>query len=81
MNAGQAVEIPLFLASFVLTIIASFSVRDSLGEYITKVRKTPTFLSGVMTIFFGPIYLQYHMNRVRSFQRNAALECAITREC
>ncbi len=59
----------LLIAALVLVTVASFSVRDSLGRYITSVKGTPTYLSGVMTILFGPIYFQYHMNRIRSFQR------------
>ena len=60
----------LLLAAIVLITVASFSVRDSLGQYITSVTGKPTYLSGVMTILFGPIYLQYHMNKVRSFERH-----------
>ena len=62
----------LFLAAIVLITVASFSVRDSLGRYITSVTGRATYLSGVMTILFGPIYFQYHMNRIRSYQRHHA---------
>ncbi len=73
VKASQTIEVPVFVAALALGVMASFKVRDSLGEYITRVEGTPTFLSGVMTIFLGPVYLQFHMNRVRSFQRHTAL--------
>ena len=58
------------ITKVIIGVVASFQVRDSLGSYITGVMSRPTYLSGVMTLFFGPIYLQYHMNRVRSFQNH-----------
>jgi hypothetical protein len=56
----------ILIASIVLSVVGSFSVRDALSAYITRVRRTPVYLSGVLTIFLGAIYLQYHMNRVRA---------------
>lgn len=70
LHAPHAVEYPVDIASLIIGVVASFQVRDSLGEYITSVLSRPTYLSGVMTLFFGPIYLQYHMNRVRSLEAN-----------
>ena len=43
-------------------------VKNSLARYITSVEGSPTYLSGLMTIVLGEVYLQYHMNRVRAFQ-------------
>ena len=68
IKAPHSIEYPVDIAALLLVMVASFSVRDSLGAYITHVEGRPTYLSGVMTIFFGPIYLQYHMNGVRSYQ-------------
>ena len=70
LQAPHAIEYPVDIASLIIGVVASFQVRDSLGEYITSVKSRPTYLSGVMTLFFGPIYLQYHMNKVRSFQNH-----------
>jgi uncharacterized membrane protein YjgN (DUF898 family) len=63
----------IIIASIVLSVVGSFSVRDSLRAYMTRVKRTPVYLSGILTIFLGAIYLQYHMNRVRSL--------AVTAKC
>jgi hypothetical protein len=71
-NSPTGVTAPVVIAVLVLMVVASFRVRDTLGEYITAVEGRPTYLSGVMTLVFGPIYLQYHMGKVRSFLRHHA---------
>ncbi len=72
LHASHAVEYPTVIAGVVISVVASFRVRDSLGWYISNVKGRPTYLSGVMTLFFASVYLQYHMNRIRSFQRQQA---------
>lgn len=56
----------IVIASIALSIVGAFSVRDTLSWYISGVRGKPVYLSGVLTIFLGAVYLQYHMTRVRS---------------
>jgi hypothetical protein len=72
VHAPHSIEYPTEIVGLVISVVASFSVRDSLGVYITSITGRPTYLSGVMTLFFASVYLQYHMNRVRSFQRQTA---------
>ena len=60
-------------AGLLVMLYASFSVKDTLAAYTTSVTGRPTYLSGLMTIFFSEVYLQYHMNKVRSLQRSAVL--------
>jgi hypothetical protein len=64
-SAGLAIDI----GGLVLLVIAIFSVRDTLSWYITTIEGRATYLSGVMTLFFAEVYIQYHMNKVRSFLR------------
>jgi hypothetical protein len=65
IHAGNGIVAVVGIASLALDLVASFSLRDSLAWYITTLTKRSTYLSGMMTIFFGPIYFQYHINKVR----------------
>ena len=76
MHASVPIQALVQLAAVLVATFAAFSVKDTLAKYITNVEGTPTWLSGLMTIIFGEVYLQYHMNRVRSFDRHAALATA-----
>ena len=69
-NVDVRVQVAVRVATAVLMVVASFKVRDALGEYISDVDRRPTYLSGVLTIFLGPIYLQYHMDKVRGHLRH-----------
>jgi drug/metabolite transporter (DMT)-like permease len=71
LGGNQSAGLAIDIAGLVLVVIAIFSVRDSLSWYITKIEGRATYLSGVMTLFFGEVYLQYHMNRVRSLLRRS----------
>jgi len=55
-----------FIVSLILALIATFAVRDALAVYLTKVTGRPAYLGSFLTLILGPIYLQYHMNRVRT---------------
>ena len=68
----RSVGLAIDIGGLVLMVIAIFSVRDTLGAYITEIERRPTYLSGVMTLFFAEVYIQYHMNRVRSILRRTA---------
>lgn len=71
LGGNRSVGLAIDIGGLVLVVIAVFSVRDSLSWYITKIEGRATYLSGVMTLFFAEVYLQYHMNKVRSFMRRA----------
>jgi hypothetical protein len=68
LQAPSTVTAVVLVASLATGLFAAFAVRDSLAFYIARVTGRPVSLSGTMTIFFGSIYLQYHMNRVRALQ-------------
>ena len=77
--AGQALNIarepvlalPAFLVALVFVLMGVFSMRASIQRYYNTVEPRGLRLSGVMTFFFGIIYLQYHLNRIVQEKRTA----------
>jgi len=69
MHADVSMQALVQLAAALVATFGAFSVRNSLADYTTNIAGAPTYLSGLMTIVFGEVYLQYHMNRVRSLER------------
>ena len=70
---GELVESLIRLSSAVPILTAHFRLAGSLEDYSKNAGGPWIGLSGVLVFFFGPIYLQYHMNQVRSFLREVAL--------
>ena len=70
LNASIPTQALVQVGAALVATFGAFSVKDSLAWYIARVEGSPAYLSGLMTILFGEVYLQYHMNRVRSFQRH-----------
>jgi len=68
MHADITIQAAVQIGSALIATFGAFSVKNSLARYITSVEGSPTYLSGLMTIVLGEVYLQYHMNRVRAFQ-------------
>ncbi len=54
-------------------IMALFQIKGSMEDYYTWTEKMGLYLSGVMTFFFGVIYLQYHVNRISRWKETGAL--------
>ena len=52
------------IATWVVRLIARFSLRDTLEEHYNTVEPLGLRLSAVMTFFFGGIYFQYKLNRI-----------------
>jgi len=50
-----------------------FSIRQSMVTYYNTVEPIQLQLSGVMTFFFGMLYLQYHMSRIARWKRTGVL--------
>jgi hypothetical protein len=79
--AGQALNIarepllalPAFLVALVFVLMGLFSMRASMQRYYNTVEPRGLRLSGVMTFFFGIIYLQYHLNRIVQEKRTPQL--------
>ncbi|HEX9199623.1 MAG TPA: DUF4339 domain-containing protein [Acidobacteriaceae bacterium] len=60
-----------WLATWVVRLIARFSMRASLEEHFNGPEPVGLSLSGVMTFFFGGLYFQYHLNRINELKRMA----------
>jgi hypothetical protein len=61
----------IVLATWVVRLIARFSMRASLEEHFNGPEPVGLALSGVMTFFFGGVYFQYHLNRINELKRVA----------
>jgi hypothetical protein len=65
--------IRLFTAAvMVLSLVARFSLRNSLEEYFDQTGPVGLSLSEAMTFFFGSIYFQYQLNRVMKQKEHRA---------
>jgi hypothetical protein len=61
----------LWLATWVMRLIARFTLRDTLEQHFNGPEPLGLRLSAVMTFFFGGIYFQYKLNEIN--QQKAAL--------
>lgn len=66
------------IATWVIRLIARFTLRDTLEKHYNLVEPLGLRLSAVMTFFFGGIYFQYKLNRINEVKetlryRNAVL--------
>jgi hypothetical protein len=59
------------IATWVVRLIARFTMRSELEEHFNGPEPVGLSLSGVMTFFFGGIYFQYHLNRINELKRLA----------
>lgn len=57
------------LAAWVLRLVARFTLRDTLEQHYNGPEPLGLRLSGVMTFFFGGIYIQYMLNRVNEMKQ------------
>jgi hypothetical protein len=67
----------LWLASWVVRLIARFTLRDTLEQHFNGPEPLGLRLNPVMTFFFGGIYFQYKLNEINEMKqalryRNAA---------
>lgn len=60
----SGIRVLMQLASFVVTIIARFSMKNSMEEHFNVAEPMGLSLSGVMTFFFGCLYFQYHFSDI-----------------
>lgn len=61
----------LGLATWIVRLIARFTMRSELEYHFNTAEPVGLSLSGVMTFFFGGIYFQYHLNRINELKRMA----------
>ena len=64
----------LFILAGVITMVVGvFSIKHAMEEYYTSTENIGLILSGVMTFFFGTIYLQYHINKIARWKKTGVL--------
>lgn len=61
----------LSLVTWVVRLIARYTMRADLEQHFNTVEPVGLSLSGVMTFFFGGLYFQYHLNRINELKRMA----------
>ncbi|MBI4890573.1 MAG: DUF4339 domain-containing protein [Acidobacteria bacterium] len=83
--AGSATRSVIFFATFLLLLIAyliassilylkaTYNMRRSLLAYYNSIENYGLRLGPVMTFFFGPLYFQYHFNRINRWQMDGLL--------
>jgi len=54
----------LSLATWVVRLIARFTLRDTLEQHFNGPEPLGLRMSAVMTFFFGGLYIQYKLNRI-----------------
>ena len=76
MSRAAALEVWLLLLflSFAVYLVAIFKIKAAMESYYNSVENIGLLLSGVMTFFFGTIYLQFHVNRIARWKTTGILE-------
>jgi hypothetical protein len=60
----------LSIASWVLRLVARFTLRDTLEQHFNGPEPLGLRLNPVMTFFFGGIYFQYKLNEINQLKQN-----------
>ncbi|MDW5264799.1 MULTISPECIES: DUF4339 domain-containing protein [Acidobacteriaceae] len=65
------------LATWILRLIARFTLRDTLEKHYNGAEPLGLRLSAVMTFFFGGIYFQYKLNRINEIKETLRYRNAV----
>ena len=65
------------IASWVVRLIARFTLRDDIEQHFNGPEPLGIRLSGVLTFFFGGIYFQYKLNQINDLKRTLRYQNAI----
>lgn len=57
------------LAGAIMLLLGVFSIKAAMEEYYNSTERAGLSMSGVMTFFFGTIYIQYHINRLARWKK------------
>ncbi len=74
---GHPLRDVIVLVSWVVRLIARFTMRSELEQHFNTAEPVGLSLSGVMTFFFGCVYFQYHLNRINELKRMARYRGAV----
>ena len=61
------------VANWVLLIAANFSMKHAIEDYYNSDENIGLYLSGVAVFFLGPLYFQYHFNRITKWKTTGYL--------
>jgi hypothetical protein len=61
------------IAGSIMLVVGVFSIKHAMEEYYNSTENIGLALSGVMTFFFGTVYLQYHINRLAKWKKTGVL--------
>jgi hypothetical protein len=59
----------LIIAGLIAYIIGVFSIKSAMEAYYNSTEKYGLILGSGMTLIFSTVYLQYHINQIRKWQR------------
>jgi GYF domain 2 len=62
------------IASFVLYVVAAFTIKSDLEEYYNSGEPINLKLNGVMVFFFAVFYFQHHFSRISRWKKTGVLE-------
>lgn len=62
------------IGGLIAYLIGIFSIRSAMEEYYNSTENIGLSLSGVMTLFFSTVYLQYHINRIARWKKTGELK-------
>ena len=68
-SALQGIQGIITLGYFIVWIMGSFHMRDSIEEHFNSAEPIGLSLSGVMTFFFNVWYFQYHFTKINEMKR------------
>ena len=61
------------IAGAIMLVVGVFSIKHAMEDYYNSREMIGLSLSGVMTFFFGTVYLQYHINRIAKWKKTGVL--------
>jgi hypothetical protein len=64
----------LLFAAFILFLVAIFQIRSDLEDYYNIVEPINLKVNGVLTFFFGILYLQRHFSRIARWKKSGVLQ-------
>jgi hypothetical protein len=67
--AHRALISLIWFVAWVLKLVARFSMKSSLEEHYNTVEPIGFRMSGVLTFFFGGLYIQSQLNRINEIKR------------
>jgi hypothetical protein len=68
------VGVIFILGGAIAYLFGVFSIKHAMEQYYTTTENFGLQMSGVMTFFFGTIYIQYHINSIARWKKTVVLK-------